>query len=77
MQCPTSWTIYSGHCYNIFINPNLTWTQAEASCNTYNANLIKIDDDLEFKFLKKIYANYTPGGQLWVFKNRILTFILF
>jgi hypothetical protein len=65
VECPDEWVIFSGHCY--FINKEkLSWNDAEESCKSQGANLMKIDSDAEYDLTFSFYEQYANGGNLWV-----------
>lgn len=66
IQCPAGWYQNSAHCYKIF-QTQLNWYQAEASCKTFNASLLKIDDQSEYNIVyANVYMTQLGSGNLWV-----------
>ena len=48
-ECPDGWDLYpaSGFCYKAFEGREneVSWTQAESTCNTFGADLVSFEDE--------------------------------
>lgn len=42
------------------------WIDAYDACDSYNTNLLQIDDDTEYSVVQDLYSNYGSGDNLWV-----------
>lgn len=69
--CESSdWTLYNGHCYKIFgkaYGNTRLGLEAQEACITEGANLLKIDDDNEYNWMKTfIAANGYYAANIWI-----------
>ncbi len=65
VQCPGTWTIFSGSCY--FVNKKKqNWNDAEDWCKSEGANLLKINNQAEYESTTEFYAQFAGGDDLWV-----------
>ena len=71
-KCDDEWISYGEKCYKIFLVVS-NQTFAEYECEKYKSNLVYIEDDAEFEFLKEIYKKNFYGFQLWASDFRHLS----
>lgn len=65
VTCPDEiWLIFGDHCY-LFVNNPISWSNARDTCESFSGDLVEIDNDAEFSFLKSFIG--TPNVEVWVF----------
>lgn len=55
--CPEGWKLFKTHCYKLFDNQLRTWADARAECKYLGADLVKIRNPTENKFV----ASFEPS----------------
>lgn len=56
LKCEDGWTLFRKSCY--FVPQLFTKrSEAEKNCKNLNAELMVVNDDAEFKFLKEFYSS--------------------
>ena len=64
--CPSGWTFSFGKCYYFSGNVTIPWNDAREQCLSQGAELMKINNQDEYNFLKNIQQQLANGGSVWV-----------
>jgi hypothetical protein len=61
-----------GHSYDVIVDQNATWSQAQASAATTGGHLVSINSAAEQAFIEQLLTNANaPGGEYWIGLKKI------
>jgi hypothetical protein len=64
--CPSGFHIYEKRCFK-YINTPLTWSEAQANCQSINSDLVSINDNFEQAWLS--FYQLSPSQVKWIGLN--------
>ncbi|XP_077993991.1 macrophage mannose receptor 1-like [Glandiceps talaboti] len=65
-DCEVGWIGIGISCYKFNTSPTRSWSVAQSTCQTWNANLVSINDNVEQSFLSSKLSTVSHGESYWI-----------